>query len=171
MKQIEKNNVLWDAENLKMDGREYFAYHEALAIAESLGKRLPTREEYIALMLPGYVVDYQLEGMWFGGSLLSKFYCCTDRIYGVNVLAAQIDSYNYPKDSAVFTGSLFFPKRGFIRYSRPEKLGVFGYYWFFTPENNKAWEPFSLSFAKSPSLSGFHSSCKLSVRLVQDAMF
>ena len=40
------NNIIWDKENLSVDGNIYFTYQEAKIEAAKLGKRLPTKEEF-----------------------------------------------------------------------------------------------------------------------------
>ena len=44
------NGLAWDKENLSVDGNSYFTYQEAMKEAFKLGKRLPTKEEFEALL-------------------------------------------------------------------------------------------------------------------------
>ena len=44
------NNIIWDKENLSVDGNIYFTYQEAKIEASKLGKRLPTKEEFEELL-------------------------------------------------------------------------------------------------------------------------
>ena len=44
------NNIIWDKENLSVDGNTHFTYQEAKIEAAKLGKRLPTKEEFEALL-------------------------------------------------------------------------------------------------------------------------
>ena len=44
------NGLLWDRENLSVDGNIYFTYQEAKIEAAKLGKRLPTKEEFEELL-------------------------------------------------------------------------------------------------------------------------
>ena len=44
------NNIIWDKENLSVDGNIYFTYQEAIKEASKLGKRLPTKDEFEALL-------------------------------------------------------------------------------------------------------------------------
>ena len=44
------NNIIWDKENLSVDGNTYFTYQEAKIEAAKLGKRLPTKEEFEELL-------------------------------------------------------------------------------------------------------------------------
>lgn len=44
------NSLLWDKENLSVDGNIYFTYQEAKTEAAKLGKRLPTKEEFEELL-------------------------------------------------------------------------------------------------------------------------
>ena len=44
------NGLVWDKENLSVDGNIYFTYQEAKIEAAKLGKRLPTKEEFEELL-------------------------------------------------------------------------------------------------------------------------
>ncbi len=44
------NGLAWDKENLSVNGNTYFTYQEAKIEAAKLGKRLPTKEEFEALL-------------------------------------------------------------------------------------------------------------------------
>ena len=70
---IELCGLLWDTENLiiggyEKDGHHYYTWHEAMEAAKSVGKRLPTREEWKALCDLGSTWDDELKGRWFGGN-------------------------------------------------------------------------------------------------------
>nr|DAX37748.1 MAG TPA: Fibrobacter succinogenes major paralogous domain [Caudoviricetes sp.] len=70
---IELCGLLWDTENLAIggyekDGRHYYTWDEAMEAARSVGKRLPTREEWTALCDLGSTWDDELKGRWFGGN-------------------------------------------------------------------------------------------------------
>lgn len=70
---IELCGLLWDRENLTVggyekNGRHYYTWHEAMEAARSVGKRLPTREEWKALCDLGSTWDDELKGRWFGGN-------------------------------------------------------------------------------------------------------
>ena len=47
---ITLNGLVWDKENLSVDGNTYFTYQEAKIEAAKLGKRLPTKEEFEELL-------------------------------------------------------------------------------------------------------------------------
>ena len=47
---ITLNGLVWDKENLEVNGQTYFTYEEAKAEAAKLGKRLPTKDEFEALL-------------------------------------------------------------------------------------------------------------------------
>ena len=47
---ITLNGLAWDKENISVDGNIYFTYQEAKIEAAKLGKRLPTKEEFEALL-------------------------------------------------------------------------------------------------------------------------
>ena len=70
---IEICGLLWDTENLAIggyekDGHHYYTWHEAMEAARSVGKRLPTREEWEALCDLGSTWDDERKGRWFGGN-------------------------------------------------------------------------------------------------------
>ena len=70
---IELCGLLWDRENLAVggyekDGHHYYTWHEAMEAAKSVGKRLPTREEWKALCDLGSTWDDERKGRWFGGN-------------------------------------------------------------------------------------------------------
>lgn len=57
MEQIEINGVLWDTKNLEVDGNKYFTWEQAMQIAKSNRKRLPTKEEFEYLKSTGMKFD------------------------------------------------------------------------------------------------------------------
>ena len=59
------NGLEWDTENLVIDGKTHFAYEEAKTEAAKLGKRLPTKSEFEALLQLHHVFDEGKQGMWF----------------------------------------------------------------------------------------------------------
>ena len=70
---IELCGLLWDTENLAIggyekDGRHYYTWDEAMEAARSVGKRLPTQYEWVALCDLGSTWDDDLKGRWFGGN-------------------------------------------------------------------------------------------------------
>lgn len=65
MEQIKINGILWDTKNLEIDGEKYFQWQEAMSVAKILGKRLPAREEFQALIDSGWEFDQEKKGMWF----------------------------------------------------------------------------------------------------------
>lgn len=70
---IELCGLLWDRDNLTIggyekDGHHYYTWQEAMDAARSVGKRLPTREEWEALCDLGSTWDDELKGRWFGGN-------------------------------------------------------------------------------------------------------
>ena len=69
---IELCGLLWDTENLAIggyekDGRHYYTWDEAMEAARSVGKRLPTGDEWTALCDLGSTWDNERKGRWFGG--------------------------------------------------------------------------------------------------------
>ena len=70
---IELCGLLWDTENLAIggyekDGHHYYTWQEAMEAAKSVGKRLPTQYEWVALCDLGSTWDDELKGRWFGGN-------------------------------------------------------------------------------------------------------
>ena len=108
---IELCGLLWDTENLAIggyekDGHHYYTWQEAMDAAKSVGKRLPTWQEWEALCDLGSTWDDELKGHWFGG--------------------------NHDSDHK---GSLFLPAAG-LRYSNSDELAStssYGYYWSSSP--------------------------------------
>ena len=121
---IELCGLLWDTENLAIggyekDGHHYYTWDEAMEAARSVGKRLPTREEWVALCDLGSTWDDELKGRWFGG--------------------------NHDSDHK---GSLFLPAAG-LRYSNSGELAStssYGYYWSSSPGYGSYGLAGSLSF-------------------------
>lgn len=108
---IELCGLLWDTENLAIggyekDGRHYYSWQEAMDAARSVGKRLPTREEWEALCDLGSTWDDERKGRWFGG--------------------------NHNSDHK---GSLFLPAAGRRSYNSGELAytSSIGYYWSSSP--------------------------------------
>ena len=70
---IELCGLLWDTENLAIggyekDGHHYYSWKVAMDAAKSVGKRLPTQYEWVALCDLGSTWDDELKGRWFGGN-------------------------------------------------------------------------------------------------------
>ena len=70
---IELCGLLWDTENLAIggyekDGHHYYSWKEAMDAAKSVGKRLPTGDEWKALCDLGSTWDDERKGRWFGGN-------------------------------------------------------------------------------------------------------
>ena len=70
---IELCGLLWDTENLAIggyekDGHHYYSWQEAMNAAWSVGKRLPTREEFRVLCNLNSTWDAERKGRWFGGN-------------------------------------------------------------------------------------------------------
>ena len=59
------NGLEWDTENLIIDGKTHFTYEEAKSEVAKLGKRLPTKNEFDALLQLPHVFDEEKHGMWF----------------------------------------------------------------------------------------------------------
>ena len=109
--EIELCGLLWDTENLTIggyakDGHHYYTWHEAMEAAWSVGKRLPTREEFRVLCNLNSTWDAERKGRWFGG--------------------------NHDSDHK---GSLFLPAAGLRSNSSGELANTssYGYYWSSSP--------------------------------------
>lgn len=105
---IELCGLLWDRDNLTIggyekDGHHYYTWHEAMEAAKSVGKRLPTGDEWKALCDLGSTWDDERKGRWFGG--------------------------NHDSDHK---GSLFLPAAGWRSFYNSDKLAntnIDGLYW------------------------------------------
>lgn len=116
------NGLEWDTENLVIDGKTHFAYEEAKTEAAKLGKRLPTKNEFEALLQLSHIFDYEKRGMWFAEN--------------------QTDLKS--------NKSLFLPAAGFtyISLSYISNIGENGYYWSDTLYYLNTKEAFRLNFNK-----------------------
>ncbi len=146
---IELCGLLWDRDNLiiggyEKDGHHYYTWQEAIDAARSVGKRLPTREEWVALCDLGSTWDDELKGRWFGGN----------------------------HDSG-HKGSLFLPAAGWRSFYNSDKLAntnIDGLYWSSSPNYGGGNSAGSLSFGSGyvyPLNSNFRA-YGFSVRCVRD---
>lgn len=145
---IELCGLLWDTENLaiggyKKDGHHYYTWQEAMDAAKSVGKRLPTWQEWEALCDLGSTWDDERKGRWFGG--------------------------NHNSDHK---GSLFLPAAGLHYNSSGElaDMSSYGYYWSSSPNyggNNSAGNLYFYSGSVYP-LSRHYRTNGFSVRCVQN---
>jgi uncharacterized protein (TIGR02145 family) len=60
------NGLKWDRENTVIEGQEHLNHYEAHEIAQTNDKRLPTKEEFEALIALGGTWDDDRQGQWFG---------------------------------------------------------------------------------------------------------
>lgn len=145
---IELCGLLWDTENLAIggyekDGHHYYTWQEAMDAAKSVGKRLPTWQEWEALCDLGSTWDDELKGRWFGG--------------------------NHNSDHK---GSLFLPVAG-LRDGNSGELAYtssFGFYWSSSPNyggNGNASSLYFYSGYVNP-LDGSYRANGFSVRCVQN---
>ena len=120
MKTIELNGLLWDTENLNINGKTHFTYEDAKAEAAKLDKRLPTKDEFEALLQLPHVFDQEKHGMWFAKN------------------KEDLKSYK----------SLFLPASGFTYFTLNsiKRISDNGYYWSNTLY--KHIESYGLSFSK-----------------------
>ena len=114
------NNIIWDKENLSVDGNTYFTYQEAKIEASKLGKRLPTKEEFDSLLKLPHEFDLDKRGMWF---------------------AEKLDDLKTDK-------SLFLKATGCIGDDGDGLYGVsiYGYYWSNTGSESNRWHGYYLYF-------------------------
>ena len=146
--EIELCGLLWDTENLSIggyekDGHHYYNWKEAMDAAKSVGKRLPTREEWKALCNLGSTWDDKRKGRWFGG--------------------------NHDSDHK---GSLFLSAAGLRSYISGELAltSSYGYYWSSSPYyggNIYAGHLYFYSGSVYP-LNNFNRAYGFSVRCVRD---
>jgi uncharacterized protein (TIGR02145 family) len=136
------NGLQWDTENLSIKGKEHFNHEEALAAAASLGKRLPTPEEWDALIDSGSTWDDEKQGRWFGSD------------------------HELKSDSKE---SIFLPAAGF-RYGSNGTLdcrGYYGHYWSACKYSVQI--AYSMRFYSSGAgMDDYYRSLGFSVRLVKD---
>ena len=141
MRTIELNGLLWDTENLKVGGKNYFTYEEAKAESFKLGKRLPTKEEFEELFRLQYIYD-------------------DDRN---SILFAEI------KPESKIENYLYLPANGFRANNGRllTRIGLGGFYWSDTPNDIPV--AYGLSFSKSNfSIGSYGRNNQISVRCVQD---
>ncbi len=140
MNTIELNGLIWDTENLVIDGKTHFTYEEAKAEAERLGKRLPTDNEFNRL-LKHYLWDADKKGMLF---------------------AEKAEDLKTEK-------SLFFPAAGYIDEGNTIilKTGINGRYWSNTPTTYFHAANLSVSSNCATMFGGIRKDC-FSVRCVSD---
>ena len=117
---ITLNGLVWDKENLSVDGNIYFTYQEAINKASKLGKRLPTKEEFDSLLKLPHEFDLDKRGMWF---------------------AEKLDDLKTDK-------SLFLKATGCIGDDGAGLYGVsiYGYYWSNTGSESNRWHGYYLYF-------------------------
>lgn len=140
MNTIELNGLIWDTENLVIDGKTHFTYEEAKAEATKLGKRLPTDNEFNRL-LKHYLWDSDKKGMLF---------------------AEKAEDLKTEK-------SLFFPAAGYIDEGNTIilKTGINGRYWSNTPTTYFHAANLSVSSNCATMFGGIRKDC-FSVRCVSD---
>ena len=133
------NGLAWDKENLEVNGIAYFTYQEAMKEASKLGKRLPTKYEFNALLQLPHTFDTVKRGMWF---------------------AEKEEDLKSEK-------SLFLPAEGYrFRISELCYIGTDGYYWSATPNGAVAYKLHFASLNINTSYSFFDS--YFTVRCVSD---
>ena len=121
MKTIELNGLLWDTENLSVDGNTYFTYQEAMKEASKRNKRLPTKEEFDSLLKLPHEFDSDKYGMWFAKN----------------------------QEDLKSDKSLFLPAAGNRYYGSTSmyNVGSNGYYWSATPNGTTG--AYSLDFGST----------------------
>ena len=114
------NGISWDTENLEVDGKKHFTYEEAKAEVSKIDKRLPTKNEFDALLQLHHVFDKEKHGMWFAKN------------------QADLKSDK----------SLFLPASGFTYFTLNsiKRISDNGYYW--SDTLYKHTETYGLSFSK-----------------------
>jgi uncharacterized protein (TIGR02145 family) len=135
-KHIVINGLKWDKSNLSIDGKEHFTHEEALAAAASLGKRLPTQDEWQALIALGSAWDDEKQGRRFGADHELK----SDSKESIFLPAA---GFRYHDD-----GALYLRDYGGYYWSARERSGADAYYmYFYSSGTNMDYTYRSLSFS------------------------
>ena len=143
MRTIILNGLEWDTENLEVNGKTYFTYEEAKTEAAKLGKRLPTKSEFDALLQLHHVFDKEKHGMWFAEN------------------QADLKSEK----------SLFLPAAGFTRVSYLsfiDNIGRNGFYWSETLYKHTEAYRLGLSNINSASVCMYYKDYSYTVRCVSD---
>ena len=143
MKTIILNGLEWDTENLVINGKAYFTYEEAKAEAAKIGKRLPTKNEFDALLQLHHIFDRKNKGMWFAEN------------------QADLKSEK----------SLFLPAAGFTRVSYLsfiDNIGRNGFYWSETLYKHTEAYRLGLSNINSASVCMYYKDYSYTVRCVSD---
>ena len=135
------NGLVWDKENLSVNGNTYFTYQEAKIEASKLGKRLPTEEEFDSLLKLPHEFDLDKRGMLF---------------------AEKAEDLKTEK-------SLFFPAAGYIDEGNTIilKTGINGRYWSNTTTTYLHAANLSVSSNCATMFGGIRKDC-FSVRCVSD---
>ncbi|BCD55449.1 fibrobacter succinogenes major paralogous domain-containing protein [Alistipes indistinctus] len=136
---IQLCGLLWDALNFS----KYLDLETAWDIGETIGKRLPTAEEWQALCDLGSTWDDERKGRWFGG--------------------------NHDTDRR---GSLFLPADG-VRHSYNDEVGgegTTGYYWSSEdhPEGHRLYKVLFFDNTETDTAPYLHYPQGCSIRFVQD---
>ena len=119
---VKLNGLVWDTENLSINGKTHFTFKEAKAEVDKLGKRLPTKYEFDSLLQLPHVFDEEKHGMWFSEN--------------------QVDLKS--------DKSLFLPAAGFTHVSLCylNYIGEHGFYWSDTLYYLNTKEVYRLNFNK-----------------------
>ena len=137
------NGLMWDTENLEVNGETHFTYKEAKIEATKLGKRLPTKKEFSKLLKLPHVWDADMRGMWF---------------------AEREEDLKTDK-------SLFLPAKGYIVdpsvVRNANLLDVFGTYWSSTSNHSSLAKFFGFS-KQSLYVNVYYKYGRFTIRCVSD---
>ena len=137
---ITLNGLVWDKENLEVNGQTYFTYKEAKKEAAKLNKRLPTIKEVKQLLKLPYTWD--------------------DRKIGIRL--------SEKKEHLITENHLFLPAKGYIvEPSIARNVSLFGVYWTSTSNDSSLAKFFGFS-KRSRYVNVYYRYGRFTVRFVSD---
>ena len=137
---ITLNGLVWDKENLEVNGQTHFTYKEAKKEAAKLNKRLPTIKEVKQLLKLPYTWDGDKTGIRFASE----------------------------KENLTTENHLFLPAKGYIvEPSNVRNARLFGVYWTSTSNDSSLAKFFGFS-KQSRYLNVYYRYGRFTVRCVSD---
>ena len=137
---ITLNGLVWDRENLEVNGQTHFTYKEAKKEAAKLNKRLPTIKEVKQLLKLPYTWDGDKTGIRFASE----------------------------KENLTTENHLFLPAKGYIvEPSNVRNARLFGVYWTSTSNDSSLAKFFGFS-KQSRYLNVYYRYGRFTVRCVSD---
>ena len=140
METITLNGLVWDTENLEVNGQTHFTYKEAKKEAAKLNKRLPTIKEVKQLLKLPYTWDDSKIGIRFASE----------------------------KENLTTENHLFLPAKGYIvEPSNVRNARLFGVYWTSTSNDSSLAKFFGFS-KQSRYVNVYYRYGRFTVRFVSD---